>query len=112
MIRTLDPLTGHMLYYDKRPTTLYYVRFEPVGRDPVYKIGITVQDVAKRFRSERIPYTVLHTELLTGKEAYYKEQRILSQYERWALPYEELLTSGNSELFSVDIRQFMNKGEL
>jgi len=72
---------GKRLYYPRRATLLYYVKFAPKGRPPVYKIGITTQSVERRFKHEKIPYTVIFTVTYKGgRAAYMEEQRILEDY--------------------------------
>jgi len=104
---------GKRLYYPRRQTLLYYIKFAPKGRAPIYKIGITTQSVEQRFKYEKIPYTVIFTVTYSGgREAYIEEQRILLEYHDYLLPYQKILKSGNSELFYTDIRQHSNKGSL
>ena len=69
---------GKRLFYPRRKTTLYYVKFYPPGRAAVYKIGITTKTVEQRFAADKIPYEVLYTKLYSGgREAYEEEQRII-----------------------------------
>ena len=105
--------TGRRRYYPRRKTTLYYIKFAPKGRAPIFKIGITTRSIEQRFTQDKIPYTVLFAKTFKGGcKAYLEEQRILLEYAEYALPYELILKSGNSELFAVDIRKYSNKGSL
>ena len=104
---------GRRLYYPKKATTLYYVKFYPEGIAPVYKIGITTRSVEYRFKYEKVPYDILWTKQYKGgRAAYIQEQRILAEYNVHRLPYTKILKTGNSELFQVDIRKYSNKGSL
>jgi hypothetical protein len=102
-IRAIDPVTGWRLYYPRRKTLLYYVRFE---KDNIYyyKIGITTQTIKKRFAGEKLPYTVLWSRLYaSGRTAYIREQQIIKKnifHKYWGPP---ILKSGNSEVFTKDI---------
>ena len=112
-LRCIDKRTGWRRYYPSRKTILYYIMFSPKGRAPMYKIGITTKTVAKRFQYEDVPYTIIFTVTFKGgKSAYTEEQRILETYSEYLLPFERILKSGNSEIFSTDIRQYSNKGSL
>jgi len=112
-ITCINKYTGRRRYYPRRETTLYYIKFAPKGRAPIFKIGITTRPIEQRFSGDNIPYVVLFTKKFKGGlMAYQNEQRILLEYAEYALPYERILKSGNSELFAVDIRQYSNKGAL
>lgn len=92
------------------PTILYYIRFDLPT--PLYKIGITLEriGVAKRYRADSLPYTVLSTELYaTGEEAYNHEQHILQEYSEYKYSGPDVLKGGNSELFTTDILKGFNE---
>ena len=90
-------------YFDK-PTVLYYAKI-----NNLYKIGITtkVENPIKRFESDikqglevkiiQIDYYIL------GKYAYEKEQEILQEYLEYSYIGEDIIDSGNTELFTKDI---------
>jgi len=112
MVRVLDKYTRRILFYPDRVTKLYYVKFTPKDHPPVWKIGITTQTIKKRFAGEKVPYEIIFIVETDGRTAYLEEQRVLLEYDAYRLPYTPILKSGNSELFSVDIREFSHKGIL
>ena len=86
------------------------MRFDIPNAKPLYKIGITTTSVDKRFSAEKIPYTIIFTKKYAGgREAYTEEQRILRTYERLRVSGSHTLKSGNTELFSEDIRKYKGK---
>lgn len=86
-----------------RPGTLYYVAFES-GDRTLYKIGITNGTVKKRFKGEPVPYrVVMEKRFLFGTLAKAEEQIILSKYKKHRYVGENILASGNTELFSKDV---------
>jgi hypothetical protein len=89
--------------YDK-PAITYYLKV--VYKDIIaYKIGITSRAIKERFsKSDLEKITVLKTwEFSEGVEAYDKEQRILRVHSEYKYEGEPLLSSGNTELFTIDI---------
>jgi len=83
-----------------KPAILYYIK---VGE--AYKIGVTNRTVKERFSVKELEtITILHIEHFTiGAEAYKKEQEILRTYKEFKYEGEDLLKTGNTELFTVDI---------
>ena len=98
---------ANIAIYSDKPTFLYYVRIT-YDDQILYKIGITIRGVVKRFYSElRKGYVIdiLHQELFnTGFDAFYKEQLILNSLRSFRyynrIPF--LIEGGNSELFIED----------
>ena len=102
---------GVRRYYPRRKTTLYYVRFDIPNAKSLYKVGITTTSVKQRFSAEKTPYMIIFTKQYSGgREAYTEEQRILKTYEQFRMSGAHVLRSGNTELFSEDIRKY--KGQL
>ncbi len=94
---------GWRLFFKDRRTTLYYVCFT-YRRKKYYKIGITTQDVKRRFASEPIPYEILfERSYKSGQTAYIKEQKILKEHRGDRYRGPRILKSGNSELFTQNI---------
>jgi len=82
---------------------LYYIRIEKDG-DIVYKIGITNNNVKKRFQDEYKYITeIMIKEYKTGQEALDMEQSILRDYSYAKYQGEAILRSGNTEMFNYDI---------
>lgn len=83
------------------PATLYYVS---IDNGAAFKIGITNRSVKDRFGKEfdRI-HIIKEIVYDRGIDAYNEEQRILLAYSKYKYSGPNLLTSGNTEMFSVDI---------
>ena len=89
--------------YDK-PGILYYLS---VNNGTAYKIGITNNSVEQRFhKADLNKIRILHTWYFeSGKECFEKEQDILKTHTNNKYNGEPLLSTGNSELFNVDVLQ-------
>ena len=102
---------GFRRYYPRCKTTLYYIRFDIPNAKSLYKVGITTTSVEQRFSAEKISHTIIFTKQYSGgREAYTEEQHILKTYEQFRISGAHILRSGNTELFSEDIRKY--KGQL
>lgn len=108
----LDDICGHMERgkngFDlEKPGYLYYLAVDTRTYDRLYKVGITNRSVEERFSvSDLEMVTKLHVEYFeVGQDAYDKEQMILAnhQWDRYEGP-DKILESGNTELFTRDIR--------
>lgn len=100
--------------YLHEPTLVYYVRFQPKGKPPVYKIGITLERIGvyKRYTKEVVSYTILWTYLFNdGKFAYAFEQNMLKIYKEYRYTGPKLLENGNTELFIDDVLNLTKIGE-
>ena len=93
-------------YYKDKETILYYIKI-----DNLYKIGVTLfkddmeTSLKKRFKKRYVDIEILQTEIFQdGSEAFRLEQSIIN--ENWNIRYEgeNILPSGNTELFTKDIR--------
>ena len=94
---------GWRLFFKDRRTTLYYIRFKH-NRNTYYKIGITTQEISKRFAGENIAYDVLFARSYkSGMTAYNKEQAIIKKNAKHRYFGPPLLRSGNSEVFTTNI---------
>lgn len=91
-----------------KPTTLYYVRIT-IGSKVLYKIGITISSIRKRFRCEikrgAIVETIHQINFDTGEFAFKLEQYILEKFYHKKYKGEQFLYRGfgDSELFIEDI---------
>ncbi len=83
-----------------KPGILYYLR---VGN--TYKIGVTNLTVNKRFNSTDLTQIeVVETiNYDNGVDCYNKEQEILKKYKGHKYIGPDLLTSGNTELFNLNL---------
>lgn len=92
----------HYGFQDCKPGMLYYLS---INNGQAYKIGITNRDVKSRYnKSDLSKITVLHTwSFLKGSDARAFETGILDKFKVYKYTGPDLLTSGNSELFSIDI---------
>jgi len=87
----------------KQPGILYYIKVITLN-NTYYKIGITNRSVERRFGSDMQYITVLHqVHYLHGQDAYNEEQRILKEFKEFRYKGPNVLQSGNTELFTVDI---------
>lgn len=90
-------------FKDYLPGTVYYLRVENKGK-VAYKIGITNRTVKDRFKSDMRYITVLKTwDFINGKDARDREREILVNFKVYKWTEENLLESGNTELFDRDI---------
>ncbi len=85
-----------------RPAILYYLS---VNNGQAYKIGITNKSIEKRFRTKDlakiIVLNIVHYQ--NGADALLAEQGILKEYKFAKWTGDDLLTSGNTELFDRDV---------
>lgn len=81
----------------ERPSILYFVRFEEF-----YKIGITINTVAERFKGSG-PYEVMCEVKTNLFDAFSVEQMVLEKYKKWGYGGNLRITSrGNTERFSIE----------
>lgn len=86
------------------PGLLYYLKID-TGSEILYKVGITNNSIDKRFTvRDRSLITILHQVWYrNGQEAYNEEQRILKQYKEFKYIGADVLSSGNTELFTTNV---------
>ena len=86
------------------PGILYYLKVI-INSQTLYKVGITNNTINKRFTYEdRKLITVLHQiHYKSGQDAYNEEQRILKQFKEFKYIGPDILKSGNTELFTVNV---------
>lgn len=93
-----------------KPGILYYLKITTDDNQELYKIGITNRSVNERFRLQDLQKIeiVKQRRYENGQDAYDKEQEILKKYKRYKYNGPDVLESGNTELFTVDIREIKN----
>ena len=91
-----------------KPAILYYLS---INNGQAYKIGITNRSINERFNiSDLQQITVeLSIPFTLGRDAYNIEQQILSDCKEYKYKGNPLLSSGNTELFTVDIKEHIKK---
>lgn len=87
-----------------KPAIVYYLKIA-YNNTIAYKIGITNRTVQERFNTTDLEkIQVIKTwDYLLGAEAYKHEQQILKQYKDYKYTGAPLLSSGNTEMFTIDI---------
>ena len=94
-----------------KPAILYYLS---INKGELFKIGITNRSVKERF----LPYElkiidIVHiTEFNSGKEALAAEKQILEKYVKYKYTGPNVLNSGNTELFTIDVLNLYKKDQL
>lgn len=85
-----------------KPATLYYIRIAGAN---VYKIGITNNSVNDRFLARDLDNIEIIKEWYyeNGEEAYAREQKILQEFRDYRYSGDPILSSGNSEMFTIDV---------
>lgn len=94
-------------FNNNNPAILYYLKITTDSGQELYKIGITSKSVDKRFSLTDLKKIeiVKQRTYENGKDAYNKEQEILKKYAEYKYDGPDILESGNTELFTVDIRE-------
>ena len=84
------------------PAILYYLS---INDGAAYKIGITNRTVQERFSSTDLSKIVVLsiTEYTEGALALKEETKIKKLYKQYRYEGPDILSSGNTELFSIDI---------
>lgn len=96
--------TAAMGFQEYLPAMLYYIKVVYKG-NTAYKIGITNKDVNTRFKSNtKGNISIIKTwDYIKGRDARIEESRILKDFNVYKWNGIDLLTDGNTELFSRDI---------
>lgn len=86
------------------PAILYYLKIQHDNKT-LYKVGITNNSIEERFTAkDRELITVLHqVHYKSGQDAYNEEQRILKQFKEFKYTGPDVLSSGNTELFTDNV---------
>ena len=90
------------MFNPSKPTILYYLN---INDGAAYKLGITNKTVAARFTpADSLKLEVVKTwHFDNGRSAYEAEQILIKQFSAYKYQGDDLLCSGNTELFTVDI---------
>ena len=92
----------HYGFQDHKPGILYYLE---INNGEAYKIGITNHSVKKRYS----PLEMKSIKILkqwyyeSGQDAYNEEQRILKEFKEFKYIGPDVLSSGNTELFTDNV---------
>lgn len=99
----------------KKPSILYYIKFESKKDLPIYKIGVTNgSDVKDRIRSMQVcngfKATILDKiHFKTGLEARSIEQLLHKEYSEYKYMGDPIMKNGNTELFTKDVMCFLSR---
>ena len=86
--------------YKNKKTLLYYILFE----NGVYKIGLTMSSIKKRYSGDSIKYRILATQVFDdGYEAWRWERYILDFYSSKKYLGNKFIKAGITECFYEDI---------
>lgn len=90
-----------------RPANLYYLRVTTPEERILYKVGISCKSTLRRYScSETSKIEVLYEyNFKTGLEAWVAEKNILKLFREYSYRGPNVLTSGNTELFTKDVLQ-------
>lgn len=89
------------------PAILYYVS---INKGEAYKIGVTNKTIKQRFYGEKSKITVIHSwPFEKGIDAFKIEQKILKSNSEYRYKGKDLLKSGNTELFGINILNIINE---
>ena len=103
-------LKNGILKYKNRKTTLYFIYFPKFN---IYKVGLTRKDIDKRFSSEIKNgidiITIFTRTFIDGSDAFKKEQHILELFKSSKYKGDDILETGNSELFNSKINKHLDK---
>jgi hypothetical protein len=95
----------------KKPAILYYLKIQVSGIN-YYKIGITNRTVKERYKvTDRAIFQILHQiHYKVGETALAEETKLKRQFKEYQYKGPDILSSGNSELFTEDIMKLYYKG--
>ena len=88
-----------------KPAVLYYLKITTNSNKVLYKIGITNRSVNERFNLTDLSKIeiIKQKEYENGQDAYDKEQEILKRYKKFKYSGKDILSNGNTEIFTIDI---------
>lgn len=92
--------------FDKsKPGILYYLKITTDTDQVLYKIGITNRTVNERFSLTELSKIEIVKQKLyeNGAEALAEETRIKREFKQYQYKGKNILVSGNTELFTIDI---------
>lgn len=84
---------------------LYYLKITTDSNQILYKIGITNRTIETRFNVDELNKIeiIKRTNYAIGQDAYNEEQRILKKFQDYRYKGPDILSSGNTELFTKDV---------
>lgn len=87
------------------PAIMYYLEVTGNSNEKLYKIGVTNRSVKERFLASDLMKIKVLRELTfeSGQDAYDLEQYYLKLFNHEQYLGEQVLSSGNTELFNIDI---------
>ena len=100
---------GEYGFKQSEPGLLYYLRLDtPFRKQPLYKIGITNQDMGDRIKTIRgkdgTIITVLYKcQYKTGESARRREKKIIEKNSQFKYLGRKIIASGFTEVFNRDI---------
>ena len=88
-----------------KPGYLYYLKITTDDGQTLYKIGITNRTVNERFNLTDLNKIEIlkQKQYPVGQDAYEWEQKLLKLYKQYQYKGPDILSSGNTELFTEDI---------
>jgi hypothetical protein len=88
-----------------KPAYLYYLKITTDANQVLYKIGITNRTVEARFNLNDLSKIEIVKQKLydIGQDAYDWEQKLLKMYKQYQYKGPDILSSGNTELFTKDV---------
>ena len=92
--------------FDKnKPAILYYLKITTDNNQVLYKIGITNRTVNERFSLTDLSKIEIVKQKLyeNGQDALNWESKLKSKYKQYQYKGPDILSSGNTELFTEDI---------
>lgn len=95
-----------------KPAYLYYLKITTEDNQILYKIGITNRTVNERFQLKDLQKIEIVKQKLysSGEDAYNWEQKLLKMYQNYKYKGPDILSSGNTELFTEDIIALWHSG--
>ncbi len=99
------PSCGKYGFQPDQSAYLYYLKITTEDNQVLYKIGITNRTVEERFNlTDLVKIEIIKQKLYgIGQDAYDWEQKLLKMYKQYQYKGPDVLSSGNTELFTEDI---------
>lgn len=99
------PICAESGFNKTLPAILYYLRVERAEGSPLYKVGITNRTVQERFNNKDLCLVTIVKEwrFELGADAHREEQRIIKLNKQYKYTGDDILDSGNNELFTTDV---------
>lgn len=103
--KTICPQCAGSGFDKNKPAILYYLKITTDDGQTLYKIGITNRTVNERFNLTDLNKIEIlkQKQYPVGQDAYEWEQKLLKLYKQYQYKGPDILSSGNTELFTEDI---------